>query len=77
MVLGGGVLAVAYHAASAQEGVVWIAPLIPPEVGRLSIDNLWFAGTRLSIETDGTHTDIQGVPPALRVVDSPRPSSDG
>lgn len=58
---------------SIQDGELWIAPSIPPEIGSLSISNLPFAGYRLSIEANGTHADIQGVPPGVRIVDSVRP----
>jgi len=57
----------------AQEGLLWLAPCLPPEIGPISISGLAVAGARLSIETDGVHTKVDGLPTGLQLVKAKRP----
>lgn len=58
-----------------QDGELWLSPTLPPLIGRLAIENLPFAGSRLTITTDGTSSEVNGIPPGISVVDSTRPVS--
>jgi glycogen debranching enzyme len=55
---------------SVPDGELRIAPSLPPQIGNLKIENLPFAGTRLTITTDGTSTEVAGAPPGMRIVKS-------
>ncbi len=57
---------------SVQDNELWLSPSLPPQVGDLTIENLPFAGTRLTIKTDGTSTEVRGAPPEMLIVDSVR-----
>ena len=55
---------------SVPDGELRIAPSLPPQIGKLKIENLPFAGTRLTITTDGTSTEVAGAPPGMLIVKS-------
>jgi glycogen debranching enzyme len=59
--------------ASPREGLLWIAPCLPPEIGPISISGLAVAGTHLSIETDGVQTKVTGLPAGVRLINTERP----
>jgi hypothetical protein len=55
---------------SMPDHTLWIAPCIPPEIGALFLDNVPFAGSRLSIETDGVTTEVKGLSAEMSLVHS-------
>ncbi len=55
---------------SVHDGELRLSPSLPPQIGGLTIENLPFAGARLSITTDGTTTEVADAPPGVRIVDS-------
>jgi glycogen debranching enzyme len=57
---------------SVQDGELRLSPSLPPQIGDLTIENLPFAGTRLTIMTDGTSTEVKGAPPGMLIVESTR-----
>lgn len=61
---------------SVQDNELWLSPRLPPQIGNLTIENLPFAGARLTITTDGTSTEVSGAPPGMLIVDSVRSSTE-
>jgi len=55
-------------------GGVWIAPVFPVALGRVRIDNLPFAGSRISIAVADGKLTIDGLPESTRVHRRPRPT---
>ncbi|MHB1786196.1 MAG: amylo-alpha-1,6-glucosidase [Acidimicrobiales bacterium] len=53
---------------SVPNGVVACAPRIPEAYGVLSVENLFLAGARLSIEATGTKARVSGLPHNLRLM---------
>jgi glycogen debranching enzyme len=53
-------------------GQVRLAPVLPDVIGRLRIEGVPLLGASLSIEVDGEHAKVEGVPPGVDVVSEPR-----
>jgi glycogen debranching enzyme len=53
-------------------GIVHVAPVLPPGVGRIEIDDIPLLGGRISIAADGDAVDVRDVPPGIEVVHGPR-----
>ncbi len=53
-------------------GKVWLAPALPPEIGRLRVDRVPLAGRRVSIEVADGNVKIEGLPPELELITTPR-----
>lgn len=51
---------------------VWLAPALPEEFGRIRIDNLRLAGTRVSVTVSGTEVTITGLPEGVSLRSGPR-----
>ncbi|NYH55068.1 glycogen debranching enzyme [Nocardiopsis arvandica] len=60
-------------------GELWLDPAFPPAFGRLCIDQVPIAGSRLSIDVDQGSTTVDGLPDGVRLVRQVRrltPSGD-
>jgi len=55
------------------DGVLWLAPCIPDEIGPLSIDNVPLAGERLTIDVNRGDGRVRGLGAGMRVVEATRP----
>jgi glycogen debranching enzyme len=53
-------------------GVVHAAPVLPPGVGRLRVDEIPLLGGRLSVVVDGDRATFEGVPAGIEIVEAPR-----
>jgi glycogen debranching enzyme len=53
-------------------GRVWIAPALPPQLGRLRLTNVPLAGARVSLTVDDGKTEIDGLPDGVVVIHQPR-----
>jgi glycogen debranching enzyme len=53
-------------------GVVHAAPVLPPGVGRLRVDEIPLLGGRLSVVVEGGRVTFEGVPAGIEIVESPR-----
>ena len=53
-------------------GKIWLRPALPEQVGRLRLDRIPLAGSRVSVEAEGDQVKIEGVPEYLELVDAPR-----
>jgi len=53
-------------------GKIWLRPALPEQVGRLRLDRIPLAGSRVSVEAEGDQVKIEGVPDYLELVDAPR-----
>ena len=53
-------------------GKVWIAPVLPPWIGRLRVEGISIAGRQLTVDIDGDEVSVSGNGP-LEVVLAPRP----
>jgi glycogen debranching enzyme len=58
---------------SIPDGDLWIAPTFPPGFGSLSFDRLPLAGTRVSVDVEGTRASVSGLPQGIALHHSPRP----
>src|SRR5690242_19292105 len=54
-------------------GRVWLAPALPPDLARLSIEKFSLAGGKVSIHAAAGRADISGLPPDLHVIHEPEP----
>jgi hypothetical protein len=52
---------------------VWLAPALPPDLARLSIEKFSLAGEKVSIQAAAGRVDISGLPPDLHVIHEPEP----
>jgi len=53
-------------------GKLWLAPALPSRFGRLRVDNIPLAGSRIRMDVrDGT-PDVDGLPAGVRVIHEPR-----
>jgi len=53
-------------------GKIWLRPALPEQVGRLRVDRIPLAGSRVSVEAEGDQVKIEGIPDWLELVDAPR-----
>ncbi|MGI8335285.1 amylo-alpha-1,6-glucosidase [Actinomadura scrupuli] len=53
-------------------GKVWLAPVLPPELGDLRIDRFNLAGSRVSIHVADGRLEVTGLPPGIELVEEPR-----
>jgi glycogen debranching enzyme len=54
-------------------GQAWLAPLLPPEIGRLRVDRVPLGGQRLRITVTGAMVEVDPVPAGIELVQTPRP----
>jgi len=52
---------------------LWLAPAFPPDFGDLRVDNVPFAGSRLTIEVDDDRTRLTGLPDNMTLHREARP----
>jgi glycogen debranching enzyme len=53
-------------------GKVWLHPALPEQIGRLRVDRIPLAGSRVSVEVEGDDVSVTGLPEDLELVDAPR-----
>jgi glycogen debranching enzyme len=53
-------------------GKVWLHPALPEQIGRLRVDRIPLAGSRVSVEVEGDQVSVTGLPEGLELVDAPR-----
>jgi glycogen debranching enzyme len=53
-------------------GKVWLQPALPEQIGRLRVDRIPLAGSRVSVDVQGDRVSIDGLPADLELVDAPR-----
>ncbi|MCU1495946.1 MAG: hypothetical protein JWO62_3710 [Acidimicrobiaceae bacterium] len=54
---------------SVPDGTVGLAPSVPESFGSLTVENLFLAGARLTIEATGNRAKVSGLPGSLRLVE--------
>jgi glycogen debranching enzyme len=53
-------------------GKTWLAPMVPKEYGRLTVRGIPLAGTRVDVEVHDGVVEIDGLPPDIELVRTPR-----
>jgi glycogen debranching enzyme len=53
-------------------GKVWLSPTLPEEIGHLRVARIPLAGRRVSVEVHDGDVKVEGLPPELELVTSPR-----
>jgi hypothetical protein len=53
-------------------GVVWLAPAVPAEFGRLRIENVGLAGAHLSVDVTNDSFTVDGLPDPIHLIRQPR-----
>jgi hypothetical protein len=57
---------------AAPPGQIWVAPVLPPGVGRLRVAGIDIGGQKLDIDIDADRCEISGAGP-LTINTAPRP----
>jgi len=53
-------------------GKTWLSPMVPPEIGKLRVEGIPLAGSRVNVDvTDGTVT-VEGLPEGIELMETPR-----
>jgi len=53
-------------------GKVWVAPAIPEQIGHLRVDRIPLGGSRMSVAVEAGVAKVEGLPPELELISSPR-----
>lgn len=53
-------------------GKTWLVPMLPEQIGRLRVEGIPLAGTRVSIEVEGDSVSIDGLPEGIQLMREPR-----
>jgi glycogen debranching enzyme len=53
-------------------GKLWLAPALPPDIRRLRIERIPILGGRITVEVDGDDVSVEGLPPEVTLIKSPR-----
>ncbi|MGO9455930.1 MAG: amylo-alpha-1,6-glucosidase [Acidimicrobiales bacterium] len=53
-------------------GKTWLAPMVPPEIGRLRVEGIPLAGSRVDVEVVDGVVSVEGMPAGIELVDKPR-----
>jgi glycogen debranching enzyme len=53
-------------------GKVWLAPTLPEQIGHLRVARIPLAGRRVSVEVHDGDVKVEGLPPELELVTTPR-----
>jgi len=53
-------------------GKTWLVPMLPEQIGRLRVEGIPLAGTRVSIEVEGENVSIDGLPEGIKLMREPR-----
>jgi glycogen debranching enzyme len=56
-------------------GDVWLSPVLPQGFGRVRVENVPIAGSRITVEIDRDQVTVSGLPSALTLHREPRPVS--
>ncbi|AOT03375.1 amylo-alpha-1,6-glucosidase [Arthrobacter sp. U41] len=56
--------------------VVYLAPILPEEMGEFRAENVLLGRSRVAINADGREGSIDGLPPGLKLLKEPRPPLD-
>jgi glycogen debranching enzyme len=54
------------------DGQLWMAPVVPPELQSLQLDNVPLAGHRIGVSVRDDHGSVTNLPPGLTLVREPR-----
>jgi glycogen debranching enzyme len=57
------------------DGRVWLAPVLPPELADLRLENVPLAGGRIALSVGSRAVAVTGLPAGVEVVREPRPVS--
>jgi glycogen debranching enzyme len=52
--------------------MVWLDPVLPPEIARLRVERIPLAGARVSVTVEDGTVEIEGLPPHVALVREPR-----
>jgi glycogen debranching enzyme len=53
-------------------GQTWLAPLLPDGMHHLKVQGIPLAGARVTVEVDGDHVEVTGLPPDIKLMTVPR-----
>jgi len=53
-------------------GKTWLAPMVPPEIGRLRVEGIPLAGSRVNVEVVDGRVTVEGLPDGIELVETPR-----
>jgi glycogen debranching enzyme len=53
-------------------GKTWLAPMVPPEIGRLRVEGIPLAGARIDVEVVDGSVTVDGLPDTIELVETPR-----
>ncbi len=53
-------------------GRTWLAPALPQGIQHLKIERIPLAGSRVTVEVEGDHVEVTGLPPEVELVTVPR-----
>ncbi|HUC36746.1 MAG TPA: glycogen debranching N-terminal domain-containing protein [Acidimicrobiales bacterium] len=53
-------------------GMTWLAPALPEGIHRLKVERIPLAGSRVTVEVEGDHVEVTGLPPEVELVADPR-----
>ena len=58
-------------------GKTWLAPVLPEGMSRLRVEGIPLGGSRVTVTVDRDSVEVEGLPPELELVGSPRQPSTG
>jgi glycogen debranching enzyme len=53
-------------------GKTWLAPMVPPEFGRLKVEGIPLAGARIDVEVEDGSVRVDGLPDSVELISTPR-----
>jgi glycogen debranching enzyme len=53
-------------------GKTWLAPRLPEGMHHLKVQGIPLAGSRVTVEVEGDHVEVTGIPPEIELVQGPR-----
>jgi glycogen debranching enzyme len=53
-------------------GKIWLAPMVPPEIGSLRVEGIPLAGARVNVEVVDRLVRVEGLPKTIEVLEEPR-----
>jgi glycogen debranching enzyme len=53
-------------------GKTWLSPLLPEGMKHLKVEGIPLAGSRVTVEVEGDHFEVTGLPPEVELVREPR-----